>query len=689
MAQQLKKKFIGNDQIDGTKIQLLKDQSIRIENQAGQVINLLQLSADDKVLAKGEEIGLKSEIDAEQARAEAAEGVLQDNIDDEVDARIAADTALQNQINDIISNVDPSALDSLSEIVTAFQNADNDLSAAITAALGTHTSDLAIEVDARIAADSAAATDRAAIRTEFADADTALHTTISAEIDADVLVEKQRAETEEAAIRTDFAAADSAIQAELDATQVGAGLEANGSYVADELSYYIYEATSLKDADSKLDAKLAEEVSNLQSEDFTMLKLDGSRSMEADLSMSSESITEVITANSLLEDGASGAVLDAGIASAFGFDASNIGKIALIFSSEFLSQNPSFNGIITQFEEVFPVLQIVNHPSGDGSKVYAFDTGSLSWSEFQAQFEFSDPLYSITYVNSALVSSKIVGLADGVDAGDAVNKGQLDAAVSAAASDVSDLQGEFDAYVTSNNGALANEVSARETLEDEFDAYVVSNNAALADEVSDRQTADTTLQANIDVEKGRIDAILLAADADKDSFAEIVTLINSIDTDNDNAFAGYVSSNNARVLAVEEEVDTLQDEMDAVEGRLDVIEPKVTTLESEMDVVEGRATTLESEMDTAEGRLDAIEAEAFYKEQIVVSAAMVSAQKITLAEVPEANSVVAFVGRLALHEGASQDYEMNGADLEFRGDIATGGVSALAEGDVITVSYYK
>lgn len=43
----------------------------------------------------------------------------------EITDRTNADTALQDQINDIISNTDPAALDSLSEIVTAFQNADS------------------------------------------------------------------------------------------------------------------------------------------------------------------------------------------------------------------------------------------------------------------------------------------------------------------------------------------------------------------------------------------------------------------------------------------------------------------------------------------------------------------------------------------------------------------------------------
>lgn len=62
---------------------------------------------------------------------------------------------------------------------------------------------------------------------------------------------------------------------------------------------------------------------------------------------------------------------------------------------------------------------------------------------------------------------------------------------------------------------------------------------------------ENELQEQIDTEKERVDAILLAADADKDTFAEIVQLINSVDTDNDSAFAGYVLSNDARVEALE------------------------------------------------------------------------------------------------------------------------------------------
>jgi len=64
-------------------------------------------------------------------------------------------------------------------------------------------------------------------------------------------------------------------------------------------------------------------------------------------------------------------------------------------------------------------------------------------------------------------------------------------------------------------------------------------------------SAKSDVQSQIDAEKARIDAILLASDADKDSFAEIVSLINSVDTENDTAFGNYVLSNNARVDALE------------------------------------------------------------------------------------------------------------------------------------------
>ena len=64
-------------------------------------------------------------------------------------------------------------------------------------------------------------------------------------------------------------------------------------------------------------------------------------------------------------------------------------------------------------------------------------------------------------------------------------------------------------------------------------------------------TFSSSIDTSIQTEKGRIDAILLSSDADKDSFAEIVTLINSVDTTNDNAFASHYTSSNDRLSSLE------------------------------------------------------------------------------------------------------------------------------------------
>ena len=124
------------------------------------------------------------------------------------------------------------------------------------------------------------------------------------------------------------------------------------------------------------------------------------------------------------------------------------------------------------------------------------------------------------------------------------------------------------------------------------DAAVSSANSSLTDaieaEESARIAADTTLQNNIDTEKSRIDAILSASTADKDSFAEIVELINSVDTENDTAFAGYVLSNDA---ALAQEVSDRQAADTALGGRIDDVESDATALEA-------RVTAAEADIDT-------------------------------------------------------------------------------------------
>ena len=87
MANQIKKKYIQDGAVDGEKLKLVKDQSVRGENQSGQEVDLLKLDQDDKVLLKGEEAALKSQVDAEQQRAEGEEARIESKLDQEISDR--------------------------------------------------------------------------------------------------------------------------------------------------------------------------------------------------------------------------------------------------------------------------------------------------------------------------------------------------------------------------------------------------------------------------------------------------------------------------------------------------------------------------------------------------------------------------------------------------------------------------
>lgn len=101
MAQQIKKKYIENNAVDGDKLKLLQDQSVRATDSLGNEVDLIKLSATDQVLVNDQEVALKSNLDAEITARSDADTAMQDSIDAEVIARSDADTSLQNQIDAI------------------------------------------------------------------------------------------------------------------------------------------------------------------------------------------------------------------------------------------------------------------------------------------------------------------------------------------------------------------------------------------------------------------------------------------------------------------------------------------------------------------------------------------------------------------------------------------------------------
>ena len=117
------------------------------------------------------------------------------------------------------------------------------------------------------------------------------------------------------------------------------------------------------------------------------------------------------------------------------------------------------------------------------------------------------------------------------------------------------LPGQFTLEVGANNfefdtsGSLVFPDTTRQTTAFIPTEYVTTS--SFDNFTSSYFTDSSSFDNRVLTEKGRIDAILSASTANADTFAEIVTLINSVDTTNDNAFASYYTSSNARISSLE------------------------------------------------------------------------------------------------------------------------------------------
>jgi len=92
------------------------------------------------------------------------------------------------------------------------------------------------------------------------------------------------------------------------------------------------------------------------------------------------------------------------------------------------------------------------------------------------------------------------------------------------------------------------------------------------------QSADIALSAEIVTEKDRIDAILASADADKDTFVEIVSLINSVDKTNDDAFAAYA-------LATDASIDSLEKVDQGLQSQISSNDTDISNLQASVDAL--------------------------------------------------------------------------------------------------------
>lgn len=209
------------------------------------------------------------------------------------------------------------------------------------------------------------------------------------------------------------------------------------------------------------------------------------------------------------------------------------------------------------------------------------------------------------------------------------------------------------------DGQISSEQSARQSADNALDGRL---DALELDPVSKTYVDGevSNLQGSINTEKGRIDAILSASTADKDSFAEIVSLINSVDTSNDQAFASYVLSNDA---ALAQEVSDRQAGDSALDLRLDSLEADPVT-----------KSYVNSADNLLDGRLDVLEADPTTKTYVDGKVSMLQSADTTLQS--NINGLFASKTTSDLAEGSRLYYTQARFDSAFAGKSS----SDLAEG---------
>ena len=237
--------------INGVKVQGIKDEIDR-------KINALDVTTD--TAQDGQYVAAIEETDgmvAVKTRANVSEAVLNNYTKGSDGSAVAATDTLNQAISKLENQISIASSAATSKVekdanashltVTSATGADNSVTYTIGENDIASNSDLTAEIAARKAVDGQAGQTYAANSgtnyitgaTSLNDADVKLDAAIKAEVD--------RANS-----------AEQALQNELNATQAGAGLSTDGTYTANTSSNYLTGATSLADADNKLDTKLYE-----------------------------------------------------------------------------------------------------------------------------------------------------------------------------------------------------------------------------------------------------------------------------------------------------------------------------------------------------------------------------------------------------------------------------------------------
>ena len=512
---------------------------------------------------------LTSDLAAETAARTAADTALQTALDTEVtratnrensmeSAFQSADTAINTRIDNVLSNVDSEALNSLAEIVTAFQDADDALSASII----TNASAISNEVSRATTKESTIESNLASETTARQGADTTLQTNI----------------TNEAAART---SADNALDARMttaegDITQ----LETN---LAAEISTTDGEVTALQNSVSdEVTRATAAEEANAQG-----LAAEISARAIADNAVRSDLGADIIAGD------------NATLVSAQSHDDLLIGDNTV--------DGTGGNTITARIATAKSGAESVAATDAAAKVLVEKTRAETAESGLQSQITSNDG--EISTLQSEM--DTVEGRATSLESRATTVEGRVDVIVGTSPETLDTLQeivaafeasdSDISALVSSNTIAISNEATARSsadtTLQSNIDTEASTRATAdatltsgLAQELTDRAAGDVSVQSAAAVDAtSKADAAEASAKSHAESKDELFIGDVSVDGTGGNTITD-------RIATAKSTAETHADTIVAAETALRVSGDNALSL---------RATNLEGRMDTAETDIDA------------------------------------------------------------------------------------
>lgn len=650
MSSQIKKKFIESNAIDGSKLLLSSNETVRSKKADGSVADLFKLDVSDKLMFLVSPKNASNPVDADDL---ARKGYVDQKIADLVDSA-------------------PALLDTLNELAAAISD-DPNFATTVTSAVASVQSGLDAEIT----------------RAEGVEADLQGQiTALSGSSGSDLANEIARAE-----------AAEAALQSEIDTTQVGAGLETDGSYTAPMSSNYLGSATSLKDADSVLDSQiksvadgLAQEVLDRASD----VDAEESRALAAEGVIADNLAQEILDRTADVDAEESRAIAAEGVI-ASGLAQEILDRAADVDAEETRASNEEatlvkldgsrpMTGSLDMDQHGLTKVTSVSSDSTAGLAIENTASGSSAGISLKGQaitlttpgaspetiepklmvfrndqIPFGDYAPVSVLENMSMMGKKISHLSQPADDSDASTKKYVDDSIVAESATKlplagGSMQGDIDmsyhnvwnvatleAYTEENSNVYIDITPSQINL---FDDEIGSSLAfSQAEIVKNNGNFDVRASGDLKLEGLRV---LIPSETDMQSH-KIIGLSD-----------GSAASDAATVGQVTSSVSSEADRATAAEG---VLSSRITALE-------GVAVQ-------------------FSSEKFILSATDISNGYIELAHIAVANSMNAFVDRLAVFE--SDDYTLSTVGsvtrVTFVGNLVAPSEEQLSSGDVIRVKY--